>query len=292
MDKQLMKKIEETSFLDARDIKRLFAECAGTEMSVLSNGSLIKKDDKEKEESLVIFRFRPMGIMTETVRDGKIRGHVLGASDSEALADVFLCKNNKICGVLRKKDDLYVVDALDEIGAGELCEVKRESVLSDTKAYCTDSASAVLYLALKLAQSENAPNIALVNESLAGTGGLTEVMRGLKPKNVIVVSAEAENDTFKVGGGVGIVIKDGCCTVSEKCIKDLKNAAECGAYQLYLGKTDNGLERAEISVPTESFGGIYIAVGNKKSGICEISSEDVKKTVNLLLKIKDTFDII
>lgn len=290
MDKNLVDKIVNTSFFNVDDLAELFKENGVSQIKTLANGTILC-GSAEKCEMLIVFRFKPFGIMAE--QSGKdVTGILLGGIEKEAAADSILYKNSDLCAVLRKKDDKLIVSTNDEteLNPGEILEPAHSAIIKGNRIYTSDVSAMMLYLAIKCAESGRTA-VALVNESSAGEGALSEIVRGIMPRMAVVVSAAAENEDFKIEKGVGIVIKDGCCVVHEKTVEKL-NEAGSGDTQYYIGKTDTGLERLSISAVMEKFCGIYVAAAGIGTRVCELSVKDVEKTQNFLLKISDIFDII
>lgn len=289
MDKKLIKEITESSFFDSNDILKLFNSVTNADKTVLANGTVLC-GDSDNRKSLIVFRFKPCGVMAEPNN----RAVILSESEKEKemLTDSILYKDSKPYAVLRKRDDKFIINTADkeELNPGEILEPERKFIINNDRIYLSDVSAIMLYLALKCAENGKV-SVALVNESLAGEGALSEAVRVVNPGRAIAVAAAAETEGFKVGGGTGIVIKDGCCVVSKRVTECMENSAE-GSTQFYIGKTDTGLERLSISAALNGFCGLYIAATGIETKICELSAEDVEKTQNFLLKISDTFDII
>ena len=290
MDKNLVDKIVNTSFFNIDDLAELFKENGVSQIKTLADGTILC-GAAGKCEMLIVFRFKPFGIMAE--QSGKdVTGILLGGIEKEAAADSILYKNLDLRAVLRKKDDKLIISTNDkaELNPGEILEPAHSAIIKGGRIYTSDVSVMMLYLAIKCAESGRTA-VALVNESSAGEGALSEIVRGIMPCRAVVVSAVAENEDFKTEKGVGIVIKDGCCVVHEKTVEKL-NEAGSGDTQYYIGKTDTGLERLSISAAMEKFCGIYVAADGIGTRVCELSVKDVEKTQNFLLKISDIFDII
>ena len=84
MDKNLVDKIVNTSFFNVDDLAELFKENGVSQIKTLADGTILC-GAAEKCEMLIVFRFKPFGIMAE--QSGKeVEGVILGGTEKEAAA--------------------------------------------------------------------------------------------------------------------------------------------------------------------------------------------------------------
>ena len=304
MDERLLERISEVSFFYKAEIAEFIRkECAAEKEDIfcLANGTVCYKSYKESGGILLIFRFKPDGVIAET-SDSQCRISVLGGVKEENAADRICYSESKPIGILRKsgEKDGTVLEMFQNLKSetGVVYEFNKElQVCGDT--VCGEQLSALtIYIAVqcikKLKESGKNAAVALVNESLCGESGLAEAVRNIKPDAIFVVSATEENDVCKLGKGAAVLVKDGNCVVPENMRTIVQNAAVAIGQELqyFVGKTDTGMERVSISGDTGNFCGIYLTAKHTETRMKEADAKDVEKTQNLILKIIDMSDII
>ena len=138
MDKNLVDKIVNTSFFNVDDAAELFKENGVSQIKILANGTILC-GAAEKCEMLIVFRFKPFGIMAE--QSGKeVEGVILGGTEKEAAADSILYKNSDLRAVLRKKDDKLIISTNDETPGA-----KGRPVLNASIVTCTPCSSVIFH---------------------------------------------------------------------------------------------------------------------------------------------------
>ena len=150
MDKNLVDKIVNTSFFNVDDLAELFKENGVSQIKTLANGTILC-GSAEKCEMLIVFRFKPFGIMAE--QSGKdVTGILLGGTEKEAAADSILYKNSDLCAVLRKKDDKLIVSTNDEteLNPGEILEPAHSAIIKGNRIYTSDVSAMMLILQLNV----------------------------------------------------------------------------------------------------------------------------------------------
>jgi putative aminopeptidase FrvX len=192
-----------------------------------------------------------------------------------------------------------MLKSTDAFLPGERLLIQPECKCKGEKLYGWQVSSiAILHLAISLIKAckltQNPISIAFVNETLAGEEETLHLIANQNPKQIVVCSTAAEHESFSVGGGPALVLKDGNGVITADFRQGMEEAAQgCGlTLSYFIGNEDVAFAKMYLSAKKHHFGGLYLSVKEKSSGFEEISLQDVEKTRSLLLKYLSNFAII
>lgn len=256
--------------------RRIMIACTASE-----SGCLITGTTKNRADIMFFDNINPVvwlgtGMRSENGCYGVLRSEKENKSET-GTEDLYLdfgipCKENKI------ETNSFALPCSETVRSGNIIFGNGLS---------SKSGMAVLLSALEKCADSDLNLCFAFLQGRPGTSSAEAIAAKYRPDCLITVFGYAADKNFSVGKGAGILLKDGNAVAGEDMRSRMIDAADSLGipYQLYIGKRNPLNEKLSISGGGAHLCGICIPVDGLGDPVESVSSEDIEKSVNLLLKV-------
>lgn len=207
--------------------------------------------------------------------------------DKLSAANTIVYKDDHPVGVIRfEKDKDYISLYADEaVKIGDILEIKYETMCKDNILYTTNSNIEFARITAKKLSEQKNDTIKGIHFIVSKTGcAALSLANAEEPDCILSLYPTQSNDSFEIGGGCGIILKDGNAVTDTGLydfLNDLAKKSNIKA-QPFVGKKNNMLERLGLIGKGAKVGGICVPCDGC-DGVWEVLSlEDINAAVDLL----------